>query len=205
MESRTHGHRTRNTGPRTSIQKEGPLDDVPTPRPRIVRIDASADARTQGGSEDVNFSTGFLWVDGPRSKGVFLHFDLSGFAPDAEIQSAHLRMNFTGTYEGTNEVEVGAVEGPWDPETITWANQPSVAWKGATETVTDAGEVSWNVLPAVQAWVAGDRPNHGLALRGLGSVLKAAHSTETSGDEAPNLLIVVLGAEGIPGPPPSSE
>jgi len=53
--------------------------------------------------------------------------------------------------------------------------------------------MSWNVLPAVRAWVAGRKPNHGLALGGLDSALKAADSRETGGDE--------IGPRGVaPGP-----
>ena len=167
------------------------------PRPRIVSVRASEDARTQAGSADANLPAGFLWVGHPRVHGVFLHFDLSGFAADAEIHSAELRLTFTGTYEGSNDVEVGAAKGPWDASTLTWNTQPSVAWKGETQTVSEAGEVSWNVLPAVRAWISGSKPNHGLALRGLGTVLKAVHSLETGGDDdTPRLVVAFTGSGG---------
>ena len=192
--------------PRSGTPKPRPAiegDPFPhDPRPRNVHIRATADARTQAGGPDANLPAGFLWVGHPRVHGVFLLFDLSGFSADAEIHSAELRLTFTGIYPGSNNVEVGAAKGPWDESTLTWNTQPSVAWQGETKTVSDAGEVSWNVLPAVKAWVSGSRPNHGLALRGLDSVLKAAHSRETGGDDdAPRLMVAFTGSGGPEVPP----
>lgn len=165
------------------------LPDGPRPGMRVLR--AVEDARTQAGGPDANLPTGFLWVAQPSSHGVFLRFDLSGIPESAQIRSAELKLTFTDTYPGSNDVEVGAVKGPWDAATLTWNTQPQVAWRGETQTVSGAGEVSWNVLPAVRAWVAGGKPNHGLALRGLGSVLKGAYSMETGvDDEEPRLVVV---------------
>ena len=189
---------TPGTGPMPRPRRTTDGDPFPdNPGPRVAVVRASEDARTQAGGPDANLPSGFLWVGHPGVHGVFLKFDLSGFAADAEIHSAELRMTFTGTYEGSNDVEVGAAKGPWDASTLTWNTQPSVAWKGETKTVSEAGEVSWNVLPAVRAWISGSKPNHGLALRGLGTVLKAAHSLEAAGDDdAPRLVVAFTGTGG---------
>ena len=154
------------------------------------------DARTQGGSPETTFEAGFLWVGHPNVHFSLLKFDLSVLPVDATINAAGLRLYFTGIYTGTNEVEVGRVDGLWDEATLTGSTPVSYTWSGQFQPVTSTGKtdgafVNWNVTPLVQGWHTGAQVNDGLALRGNGGVLKAAHSKETgeAADRGPKLII----------------
>ena len=76
------------------------------------------------------------------------------------------------------------MDGAWDEGTLIGSTPVSYTWSSQFQTVTSTGKddgsvVSWNVTPLVQAWHAGAQVNDGLALRGNGGELKAAHSKET--------------------------
>ncbi len=161
-----------------------------------VTLTPTDDARTQPGSPDTNFEEGFLWVGHPNVHFSLLKFDLSQLPADATIDSADLQLYFTGIYTGTNEVEVGRVDGNWDEATLTGSTAVTYTWSGQFQTVTSSGKtdgstVDWNVTPLVKAWHAGTVANDGLALRGNGGELKAAHSKETgvANDRGPKLII----------------
>ena len=158
--------------------------------PITVDLMAVADARTQAGSPDANFPTGFLWMGTPNGHRVYVQFDLSVLPVDATIDAAALRLEFTGTYSGTKDVEVGQVDGAWTESGLTWANQPNITWGGPVQTVNTAGSIDWDVLPLAQAWHAQTTPNHGFGLRGTaGNVLKAAYSKDNSPLQGPRLII----------------
>lgn len=153
-----------------------------------VEVEAAADARVQGGAPDVNYPTGDLWL-GLLDKTAYLYFELPELPAGAEITSAELIMTPTGVYEGSNDIELGAVQGRWREDRVTYANQPDVAWSGLKQTVSGTGAVRWDVKKAVKAWVEGRHRNRGLALRGDGT-LKSFRSREfSSASDRPRLVI----------------
>lgn len=161
-----------------------------------VVLEPTDDARTQPGSPNTNFDDGFLWMGHPNVHFSLLKFDLSVLPVDATINAADLQLYFTGMYTGTNQIEVGRVNGAWEEETLTGSTPVTYNWSGQFQPVTSTGKgdgssVSWNVGPLVQAWHAGTVANEGLALRGNGGDLKAAHSKETgeASDLGPKLRI----------------
>jgi len=161
-----------------------------------VSLSPTDDARTQPGSPDTNFEAGFLWVGQPDIHFSLLKFDLSLLPIDATINGAILQLSFTGAYTGTNEVEVGRVDGSWDEATLTGSTPVTYSWSGQFKTVTsnsktDGSSVEWDVTPLVQSWHSGATVNDGLALRGNGGELKAAYSKETgaANDRGPKLMI----------------
>lgn len=180
-----------------------PVQAAPTVAPPTIQATTSTvtltptdDARTQPGSPDTNFEAGYLWVGHPNVHFSLLKFDLSQLPVEATIDSADLQLYFTGIYTGTNEVEVGRVDGNWDEATLTGSTPVTYTWSGQFQTVTSSGKsdgstVDWNVTPLVKAWHAGTFVNDGLALRGNGGELKAAHSKETgvANDRGPKLIL----------------
>lgn len=135
-----------------------------------VNLEARADADVQGGAPDVNYGDATFIHIGNPDKTVFVWFDLASIPADAVIERARLVMTVAGSGTGPNDVTVGAVRARWEESVITYANQPEVAWSQRTETVNGGGRVSWNVKPAVEAWLAGEHDNYGLALRGDGPI-----------------------------------
>lgn len=162
----------------------------------IIVLDPTDDARTQSGSPNTIFDDGFLWMGHPNVHFSLIKFDLSMLPPDATIAAAGLRLTFTGMYTGTNELEAGRVEGAWEESTLTGSTPVTYTWSGQFKTVAstgigDSSVITWDVKPLVQAWHSGAIANDGVALRGNGGVLKAAHSKETgeAGDRGPKLII----------------
>ncbi|MFN8468604.1 MAG: DNRLRE domain-containing protein [Caldilineaceae bacterium] len=175
----------------------------------IVALDPTDDARTQAGSPNVNFGEGFLWMGQPNTHFALVKFDLTTLPPDATITAAGLRLDFLGIYTGTNNIEVGQVEGAWDETTVTASTALTYTWSGQFQAVTstgidDSSVVTWNVTSLVQAWQAGTLSNDGIVLRGNGGELKAAHSKETgeAGNRGPKLIVAYTlpGDDGQPHP-----
>jgi plastocyanin len=162
----------------------------------VVALVPTDDARTQTGSPNTNFGSGYLWVGQPNVHYALVKFDVSVLPPDATITAAGLQLDFLGVYTGTNDVEVGRIEGTWDEATVTASTPVTYTWSGQFQTVTstgieDSSVVTWNVTSLVQAWQAGTITNDGFALRGSSGVLKAAHSKETgvADDRSPKLIV----------------
>lgn len=177
-----------------AILLAGPLAAQAVPissRPILVStVEANADARVQGGAPTVNYPTGDLWV-GLADKTVFLHFDLGSIPAGSAIMAAELLVNFKDSYseQGPNTIRLGGVKDSWSETTITYDNQPDVAWSNRTGVVSGPGPVSFDVKPAVTAWVSGQRPNRGLALRGDGPLKNAFSREAPSPTDRPRLRI----------------
>lgn len=142
----------------------------------VASLKANADARVQS-TVATNFANGDLVVGLP-DKVAFLHFNLGALPAGAVINSAELVISFRTLSAGSNPVDVGKVQGPWQETTVTAVNQPGVNWKGAPRTVTPGGSVSYDVKGPVTAWLAGEA-NYGFALRGDGPLMYG-YSRETA-------------------------
>ncbi len=158
--------------------------------PTAVTVDliTTGDARIQGGSPDVNFSSGFLYLATLNGHFVFTQFDLLALPADAIIDAAELQLNFTSVLTGPNDIEIGRALAGWEETTLTWNNQPGITWGGPVQTVSVNGIYSWDVTSLVRQWHNGAEPNYGFALRGNGGDLVAADSKETGGPP-PTLVI----------------
>jgi plastocyanin len=165
----------------TPVQAAGPLSQT------LLSV---ADARIQGGSPDVNFGGGYIWIGTANGHLAYVQFDLQELPANATITAAELRLAFQGQYDGAANAELGRNTGPWEEATLTWNNQPTNVFSGITRPVPDdPALVSWNVTGVVQQWYNGTLPNYGFVLRGDG-LLKAFHSRETGGTEnAPQLVV----------------
>ncbi|MBC8078202.1 MAG: DNRLRE domain-containing protein, partial [Chloroflexales bacterium] len=148
--------------------------------PTTLELIATDDARIQAGSPDVNYPGGFLYFSTLNSQFIFTKFDLLALPANATIDSAELRLNFTGVITGPNDIEVGrAGAPPWDETTLTWNTQPAITWGGPVKTVNANGIVAWDVTTSVQGWHSGVAPNNGFTLRGNGGRQVIADSKET--------------------------
>lgn len=192
-----------------NVQAAGLPAPVAEPTATTVILTPTDDARTQPGSPNTTFDDGFLWMGHPNVHFSLLKFDLTVLPVDATITAADLQLYFTGMYTGTNQIEAGRVNGAWEEETLTGSTPVTYNWSGQFQPVTSTGKgdgsaVTWNVAPLVQAWHNGTLANEGLALRGNGGDLKAAHSKETgeASDLGPKLRITytVPADDGQPRP-----
>jgi hypothetical protein len=154
-----------------------------------VDLLATQDARTQAPSEDGNFDGPILWTN-TQGHQSFVAFDLTTLPVDAIIESAELRLYFNGHYAGVNTVDVGQVEGAWDETTLTWNNQPTIAWTGPSAEVGDAAaDISWDVTEMARNWHAGRAENYGFGLRSLTPGGKQFWSREAVQQLPPRLVI----------------
>jgi hypothetical protein len=65
------------------------------PTATTVDLITTGDARIQGGSPDVNFSSGFLYLTTLNGHFVFTQFDLLALPADATIDHAELQLKKT--------------------------------------------------------------------------------------------------------------
>ncbi|NJN19705.1 MAG: DNRLRE domain-containing protein, partial [Oscillochloris sp.] len=159
-------------------------------------LEAVADARTQGGSPDVNFSSGALFVSTANGHLSFLRFDLRELPADAVIDEAQLQLTVIGANDGPNNVEIGRLEALWREEEITWSNQPTIGWGGPIQAVSGTGPVTWDVTEIVQRWANGDGPNFGFALRGDGGSGVSFASREMADPPILRLRVTIPTPEG---------
>jgi hypothetical protein len=162
-----------------------------TGKPIQVKVlEANAEARVQGGSPTVNFPTGDLWLGLP-DKTAFIHFDLRSIPAGAAIMEAELLLTFRDSYSepGPHTIQLGGVQGSWRETTVTYSNQPSVAWSNRSRTVSSPGTMSFNVKPAVDAWLSGQHDNNGFALRGDGPLKNAISREAATATDRPRLRI----------------
>jgi hypothetical protein len=156
--------------------------------PVTVDLPAVADARTQGGSPDVNFGSGFLYVATLNGHLSFVAFDLLALPANAVIEAARLELDAPTLNDGPNNVEVGRVDGAWAEDTLTWATQPAITWGGPLTNVVGPTLATWDVTPLVRSWHSGAGPNHGFALRGDGGE-PLSFSSKEAGITPPTLVI----------------
>ncbi|GAB4116315.1 MAG: hypothetical protein OHK0050_22220 [Roseiflexaceae bacterium] len=158
-----------------------------------VDIRASDDAGAIESVPTAVVSAAYLVVN-QRGGGDFDHnyvlFDLSTLPANATITSASFRINTFLANGVPVDVELGRANGPWDETTLSWNSKPSATWSGILRTITQVGNVSWDVTPIVQSWYDGTQPNYGLVFRGTngngGTVLVNAKET----GPAPALQVV---------------
>jgi hypothetical protein len=181
------------------------LHELTAPRQTgSVELVATQDARTQAPSEDGSFDGTILWTN-TQAHQSFVAFDLTALPVDAIIERAELRLYFNGHYAGSNSVDVGQVEGAWDETTLTWNNQPSIAWTGPSAEVNDAaGDIGWDVTEMARSWHAGQAENYGFGLRSLTPGGKQFWSREALNGLPPRLVITYSLPAVPPGPVPDS-
>jgi hypothetical protein len=159
---------------------------------------ATEDSRTQAASGDRNFGNGLLWTN-TLGHISFVKFDLATLPVGAVIESAELRMGFTGNYDGDNTVELGKVDpAAWSEATLTWNNQPSITWGGPSAVVgDDPGDVVFDVTALIAGSVGSEVS---LALRSATPGGKQYYSRESSPELAPRLVIRARGPLSAPAP-----
>ena len=180
---------------------------IPTAEiPHEVSLTAVQDADVQAGAPNQNYGSHTLMHIGNPDKTVYVGFDVSDIPAGATITRARLVMNVAGSGTGDNEVKLGAVRGGWRESTITYDNQPNVAWTRRTNVISVAGPVTWNVKAAVEGWVSGEHRNRGFAIRSTDQgPIWAFVSREGAPPESRPTLHVAYTTTGAVIDPPRSE
>src|SRR5690606_26020442 len=93
-------------------------------------------ARTQAGSPDANFGSGFLFVSTANGHISFVRFDLLVLPANAVVEAARLELDAPTQNDGPNNVELGRVDGVWEEDTLTWATQPAITWGGPVANIS---------------------------------------------------------------------
>lgn len=151
-------------------------------------LEAVADARTQAGSPDANFGSGFLFVSTANGHISFVRFDLLVLPANAVVEAARLELDAPTQNDGPNNVELGRVDGVWEEDTLTWATQPAITWGGPVANISGPTLATWDVTALVQAWHSGAVPNNGFALRGDGGE-PLSFSSKEAGLVPPALVV----------------
>jgi hypothetical protein len=101
------------------------------------------------------------------SERFLIQYDLSGLPKGVQITSAKLSLyclQFVGNDSENKDLVYSRITEPWDPEKVTFANQPKIA---AGEDVYGGWplEQKWmdiDVTTMVRHWVDGSAPNYGI-------------------------------------------
>ena len=155
-----------------------------------------------------------LWLDGrlPYQVIGFLQFDIRKALPTAataqQLSKATLSL-YTSVINVPGPVQVLAVNGTWNENSLTGLNMPPLANNpdtGRPYATAQAEKlrtwVSFDVTELVRDWIDGTLPNYGLALLAGDTRMNVAF---TSGDPGPNripaeLSLVFTGPAGPAGP-----
>jgi hypothetical protein len=121
-----------------------------------------------------NFGSQDIVIAGSRGAGVYrtyIQFDLEAIPDDAVILGANLELYYYYNIAAAVPTAVGAyvVKGPWNDNSITWNNQPTVSTtpeyvRNVPGSPTN-DYVSWNIGDIVADWWDGSKPNYGIMLR----------------------------------------
>ena len=103
---------------------------------------------------------------------IYLKFPLPPIDPSEEVIEAVLEVTYafdsTGFGSGSNvpgELHCHEVLEAWDEDVVTWSKRPDIAPAFDVRTnLTALGVISCDVTELVEAWLAGTKPNHGIAL-----------------------------------------
>lgn len=142
-------------------------------------LTATADAYVQEGNPSTNIgSSEQMWAgydEKPdrayqRVRSV-VRFDLGAIPVNATVNEVRLRVYLVGSWDFPDtprQITAHAVGIAWDEDTITWNNAPRPGDPFGSASV---GSQAWgwheiDVTALVEAWRSGQRPNHGIMLRG---------------------------------------
>ena len=112
----------------------------------------------------------YLDPDGEIVRGL-VRFDLSGLPPDAQINSATLRLYLIASWDYPNcsrTITTHRIGSDWAEMTVTWNNKPSCLEAYGSNSVQEGawGWYDFDVTALVQAWANGSQPNYGIMIRG---------------------------------------
>ncbi|MDR2896854.1 MAG: DNRLRE domain-containing protein, partial [Propionibacteriaceae bacterium] len=101
---------------------------------------------------------------------VALDYDFAQIMREARIDSAWFSLDQTTNWSnGATVFDLYAVDGPWDPATITWNSQLGLGGTFLASTNASAVSVrdyiSWDVRELVNNWVQGIVPQYGLRVQ----------------------------------------
>lgn len=148
--------------------------------------------------------------DGEKAR-VYLKFDTRGLKPPtaASLKLTNISAPSCGPNVGAG-IQVRRLTGSWDPNTQTWAPQPTsttedavVSTEGSELGVCGSGAMTWDVTPIVAKWAAGSTPNHGLVLQSPNETATTNYrvfsSAENTDGLAPPTLSVTSDIPFTPG------
>lgn len=205
---------------------------APTPTPtdpsgeqRTIALPVQADTWVDdqgsvGPDAPTLWAGAYVYDEFKISERIYLRFDTSALAGKTVVDAKLELWNSDAYGCGTSQSGIVAqqVTGPWNANTLTWENQPSVTNVGET-TARDPSECAddeptsdmawtWQVKDIVQTWAAGQN-NHGFMLRGVDESPTAPlydrgyHASESGDPHSPVLKVTYIEDGGSPNPSPS--
>jgi hypothetical protein len=125
---------------------------------------------------------------------TLIQFQLTGIPTNTVVENAILRV-IPVSLSGWSQVSASAVLSPWDQETVTGKNPPTIAATPESIAYVDirGRPVDFDVTNLVQHWVTSPGENFGVALQSvMGTVVFAADAFIGAGAE----LIISIPAGG---------
>lgn len=177
------------------------------PALRADTLHVAADAQTSSAQPGVRFGLFPLMTvrGGPGPiYNSYLKFDLSALPDDPAVDKVVLRL-WVDVVSAPGTIEVAPILEPWQEGSITAATSPDVGPPVASFTVSGADAfhfIDVDVTGLARDWARGLMDNHGLALRGAGSVNVVFDTKESIVfSHPPELEVALAGTPGPQGPP----
>jgi YVTN family beta-propeller protein len=159
-------------------------------------------------SNTQNGSNPLLTVSKTGPNRAFIRFDLSTLPADTTgtgVARASLRL-FVLSESSAGSFDLFRVGGAWTEGTISGTNMPTLGTVITTGVAISSANVmkfvDIDITAAVQDWLNGTIPNHGIALVPNSSLLNVSFESKESlkTSHNPELLIFLKGPAGIQGP-----
>lgn len=162
-----------------------------------AQITPSADAYTRSTSSKANYGADTVLHVNGATDTTFIQFNLASIPSGAVVSQATLKL-FVDSVTTPGSFNVNYVTGPWSEGTVTYELAPAIGATIASNvaiTVEDKNQyILVNVTSAVQAWLDGSEPNHGIALVANGAFQAGFDSKENALTAHPPQLDTVFAA-----------
>lgn len=163
-------------------------------------LDARADAWVNEDQPNTNYGAQTSLLVGrdlDRDDNAFdrialVTFDLADLPPEAQIQSATLRLYQTGAAgASTYWVYPRAITGSWSQNSVTWNTMPDTTSAGSGANLnSSAGWKTWDVTDIVEEWAQGALTNNGISLNGGADAIgDRTFDAREAGSRPPQLVI----------------
>lgn len=164
--------------------------------PSFAQITALGDSYTSNADPTTNYGGDELLRVNGAQQTAYIQFNLGSVPSGAVVSRATLKL-FVDSVISAGSFNVDYVSGAWSEQAITSELSPSLGNMIAANVAVTAEDKNQYILiditPAVQAWLSGSEPNHGIALVANGAFSASFDSKEnTATGHAPELDVVFI-------------
>ena len=167
--------------------------------PAYAQITPLGDSYTNTADGTANYGAATTLDVDAAAQITYIQFPLSSIPAGAGVSQATLKL-FVNSVKTAGSFNVYYVSGPWSESGLTSELAPVLGSAIASDVVVNAEDTNQyvlvNVTPALEVWLSGSEPNHGLALVANGSFSASFDSKENTATGHPPELDVVFATAG---------